>query len=111
MSTGPNYFITGVWKDDHKRIAHVFLHQNTHDSSTGSNTFNPGIKTLEATVVRLCKAGNLVMTLRWDYLAKTWTRGAKVEVISLDDTEYLRTHKDAMFINNLDNMINMKGFF
>lgn len=105
-----NYFVTGVWKNSESEITHVFLHKNTYEASKSTNTFNPGVKTSEAEVIRLINAGNLVMTLRWNYTNASWAIGARIEVVTRGTTHYLRSHKDSQVYDNLDNMINMDGF-
>lgn len=105
MAVPPNYFITGVWKTDAGVVTDVFLHLNT---STG---FNAGKKTTEAGVIQLIKANNTVMTLKWDYKNTMWKRGAYIAVVKEGNKEFLRSVKDTMVEDNLDNMIKMNGFF
>ena len=104
MPVPPNYFISGVWftkSTSSKRISSVFLHRNTE---TG---FEKGIKTSEADVIKLLKGKSTIMTLRWDYSAASWKKGAYVGYETLQNVEILRTHKDATVTDNLDNMIDM----
>ncbi len=105
MAVPPNYFITGVWKTDADVITDVFLHLNT------ATNFKAGRKTTEAAVILLLKGNNTVMTLKWNYKTATWKRGAYVNVVKEDNKEFLRSVKDAIVEDNLDNMIKMNGYF
>ncbi|WP_017259519.1 DUF3892 domain-containing protein [Pedobacter arcticus] len=98
-----DYFINGVWKDTQERITHVSLCKNN------SSTFSGGVKKSESEVIRLIKAGNLAHTLIWLY--PDWKIGAKVEVVSNNGREYLRTVANTTAIDNLDNCMDMKGFY
>jgi hypothetical protein len=109
MTPSINYFITGIWKNADQTISDVFLHRNVHDVVNNKNSFQPGIKTSEAQVIRLIKSNNGIWTLRWNYSNKSWIAGAKVEAITIGSREFLRTHKDAQIVDNLENMINMMG--
>lgn len=102
MAVSPNYFITGVWKTDNN-ITHVLLHENTVDH------FKAGIKTTEAKVISLIRAGYSVMTLRWSYQSAGWYRGAFIEIVGNGEDAYIRTHKDASVSDNLDNIIQLNG--
>jgi hypothetical protein len=104
MAVHPNYFISGVWKNDRGIITDVFLHLNTE------NGFKGGKKSTEASVIALLKANQTISTIRWDYSSAKWKRGASVIIVREGNTEFLRTQKDATVIDNLDNMIKMNGY-
>ena len=83
----------------------MFLHN--HNETT--NTFGPGRKAAEAEVIRLIRGQQLVRTIRWNYAQAAWYIGARVNVAATPP--YLRTVPDATVTDNLDNLINMDGFF
>jgi len=97
------YYISGVWFSG-SHISHVFLHP------VYGQTFYPATKTTEAGVVRLIEQQNTVYTIRWNYITTGWSVGALVEVENHPIRgKILRTRRDAVISDNLDNMINMAG--
>ncbi|WP_134385247.1 DUF3892 domain-containing protein [Flavobacterium psychrophilum] len=99
-----NYYITGVWKDNQKRITDVMLHL-----INASGTFKTkGTKTNKKDVIHLIKNGKEIKTLVWDY--PNWSAGALVTYETVNNEEYLRSVKDASTKNNLDNSLTMECF-
>lgn len=104
MSTKTNYYITGVWKDNQKRITNVMLHSVNTDE-----TFRVrGSKTNKNDVIRLIKNGYEIKTLVWEYPG--WNIGALITYEIVNGQEYLRTVKDTSTKNNLDNSLTMECF-
>jgi len=97
MSKVADYYITGVWKDNHERITSVMLHLVNND-----NSFNPkGIKTSKDEAIRLLKNNKSILTLTWGY--KGWNRGAHVSYEVINNQEYLRSVPNTKREDNLDN--------
>ncbi len=108
MAKWADYLISGVWfikTADSRRISHVMLHEDN------DATISIGKKTIEAEVLKLLKAQKSVLTIVWDYASGTWTKGEQVGYETLSNRqEILRTHRNGVVSDNLDNLINM-GFF
>lgn len=51
------------------------------------------------------KTRNLTITILWNYDAKSWEKGTKVEVIGTGLNKYLRTIQDETVIDNLAHLI------
>ncbi len=100
------YFITGVWfqtEGNSIYISHVMLHPANSDEN-----LNGGVKTSKDDVIAKIKSGLIIKTLRWDYVKRTWIRGAVVHYETVGKNQYLRTVPDTTVSDNLDNMINMR---
>lgn len=110
MGNKIDYFISSVWKTSQDKIISVYLHRNEYDPIKNSNTFSNGVKTSENDVIRLIRQGLHIKTLLWNYQYAKWEQGAILEIVKQGNSEFLRSHKDAKIIDNLDNMINMDGF-
>jgi Protein of unknown function (DUF3892) len=104
MNSETNYFITGVWKDNQKRITDVMLHLVNSDGSIKVI----GSKTNKKDVIFLLKKDKEIKTLFWNY--PNWTFGALVTYETVNGEEYLRSVKDTSTKNNLDNSIIMECF-
>jgi hypothetical protein len=81
----------------HKYVSHISLH---NDTGEGVGT----VRTKDE-IIALLDNGKTVKTMRWVY--PSWSEGALVQTITLDGVRYLRTHRDAMTADNLDNMLPM----
>ncbi len=106
MAKRADYLISGVWfetRNGSQHISYVMVHID------GESSFSAGIKTLEADVIRLIRAGKSVITITWNY--PSWDAGAKVGVENYQGREILRTAKDATKRDNLDSLIRMSDFF
>lgn len=98
MSKWADYLVSGVFfitENNSRRISHVMLHV---DSDSG---FKRGIKTSEAEVIKLIKAGKSIFTMTWNY--PDWHRGAEVTFEKTAFGEFLRTEKNSTIKDNLDN--------
>jgi hypothetical protein len=106
MPKWADYLISGIWvsKHPHSHVSFVFLHEDTEGG------FKAGIKKSEAEVIKLIKAGYSVKTIEWNYKNAGWIQGADVGRLTVDGTEYLRSHKDKKVIDNLKNLIRMDDF-
>lgn len=105
MAKVADYLISGVWFSHipHKHISDALLHK---DNDT---TVENGVKKTRQEIVTLIKAGKTIYTMKWNYASANWSRGAKVEIMTVGNTDYLRTHKDATTADNLDNMLHMSS--
>ena len=101
-----HYFISGVWKNNNV-ITHVFA----HSYNAANNTFESGSKVSEDNVIRNIRLGHTYQTINWSYSSVTWRKGANVLIVKEGNREFLRTAKDASVEDNLDNLINLAGFF
>lgn len=55
-------------------------------------------------VVALIEAGSTFVTAYYDAEKGHWTRGAKVEIVTLNGVKYLKTVADGTTKDNLDNL-------
>ncbi len=100
MAKSADYFVSGVWKDNSKRITDVMLHiVNDNDS------FQLGVKTSESSTISLLKLNRTIKTITWGY--PDWHIGASVTYVTIESNEYLRTVANATVKDNLDNSISM----
>ena len=95
------YFISGVWKNSNGVITHLNLHKTINNGQS----FDAGVKTAENKVIALIALGNIIRTLRWSYPA--WSPEQDVRIINVGTSKYLRSVKDGVPTNNLDNLIIM----
>jgi len=109
MSSLPDFFVTGVWKDNSGRISHLLLHPNGATPADPEIYFGAGIKTAADHATNLIEASRSMMTLRWNYSAATWEKGAFIAVAREGNTKYLHIIKDASEEDHLDHVIRMNG--
>ena len=76
-------------------ISKVRLHPDNGE------TVGVGIEVQREAVVNAIESGTTVMTITWNALNKSWTRGAKVETISVAGEKFIRTDRDATKSDNL----------
>lgn len=105
MSKWADYVITGVWFSG-EHISYVMLHEDKEESIA-----SPGQKISREKVVQLLKGGKTAVTATWNYEKANWSKGADVGYENKGGIDYLRSHKDKVINNNLDNLPRMTNFF
>ncbi len=105
MTKWADYVITGVWFSG-EHISYVMLHEDTE-----KNIASPGQKTSREKVVQLINGGKKIVTTQWNYETAKWQKGADVGYETKGSVDYLRSHKDKVINNNLDNLPRMEYFF
>ncbi|MBL7910092.1 MAG: DUF3892 domain-containing protein [Bacteroidia bacterium] len=104
MAKWADYVITGVWFSG-EHISYVMLHEDK-----GESISSPGEKMSREKVVQMIKNGKTVVTSTWNYQKGTWSKGADVGYETVKGVDYLRSHKDKVVTDNLDNLIKMHYF-
>eukprot|EP01012_Entosiphon_sulcatum_P051907 TRINITY_DN71291_c0_g1_i1.p1 TRINITY_DN71291_c0_g1~~TRINITY_DN71291_c0_g1_i1.p1 ORF type:complete len:106 (-),score=9.92 TRINITY_DN71291_c0_g1_i1:24-341(-) len=99
-----DYVITGVWKSG-DNISYVMLHEDN-----GNTISSPGKKVSREDAIKLIKAGKTMVTAVWNYKEGNWSYGSQVGYVK-GTPEYLRSHKDSVVNDNLDNLLLMTNFF
>lgn len=77
------------------RITKVMLHPDNGE------TVGVGSEVRREAVVNALESGTTVITITWNTLNKTWTRGARVEIMSVGGEKFIRTDRDATKSDNL----------
>lgn len=99
-----DYRISGVWKDGNGLITHYAIHAPV------ANLFGQAEKKTKNQVLSIFDAGNTAKTWIWNYTSESWDVGQTVNVIIIGPYRYLRTDKDNIKRDNLNNLINVAWF-
>jgi hypothetical protein len=97
MNKWADYLISHVSRDINGNVIKVLLHIDNGDTLSVY-----GVKTREE-VISLLKKGYAIKTTLWRY--PKWQIGADVHYVRDRDGEYLRTNRNSIDKDNLDNLI------
>ena len=98
-----HYYISGVYKNEKDDVTHVLLHLDA-----GHHKFYNGIKETAKTVMEMLDSGDTIQVISWNYSSAHWYVQDFVKVVN-GKKKYLRSHKNGVITDNLDNLVNLAG--
>ena len=99
-----NYLVSGIYLNENKIITHFMFHKELDN-----NEFGIGIKTTEQAVIKLFDAGHTFQSLIWNYAEAAWSVGENINLFIINNERHIKTHKNNIPNDNLENMPNLGG--